>query len=1233
MKQANPFQPRRNLVRAAVMAALPFMLAGGRAYADCAGSVAAPNSNAVSVLCNNSGASTNGNLTVSDSTTYVDTTNAGSTSYVAGGNKILVQFDGHGRTLTVDEGAQLSNFRNVAGSRTAVTMGASTQDASANTTFAVEPDVGTSTVTLTNTPGSTWVGQSLIFGRFDEAGGDFIPGQSYVITAVDGAAKTVTVEGSLASDFQGSGDDSLPLVYSVVSNYGQGSTVNGVFYNNIINNAGTISSRVQLSELNPAATTVAAPYNSAIYGIRTSVAGAYLIDNSASGVIRVSHAGIGNSYGIEEGGNVTRLDVNNAGLVEAERTQALTLITSTIGGATVKSSDLSFNAGNLGQANAINTQEEADQFNLNNAETGVIRALGDYNGAIYMRAAEKNIVNDGLIEHVSSAGGTDYGRGFAIGSVSDGGEVRELTLTNNGTINGDVLAVNGNALRWYLLSTVGDSSSNPLGSAEAITAGLDSRLTISNQTGQENSQITNNGTIVGNLWLGNGEHALENTGTLTGNIDVEQRDTTYGTVSGSTINILPGSEETVDPVTGEPGPSNNTDQGGGFVIRGNKSFEFTNEGTFNGNLNITNASSSFSGEYGTETIAGTVSSENSIVNSGIFNGNITINDVAGANNEITLVGGGFNGNISASTGEGNNTLNLQGEGTLSGDVLNFTTLNLGQSADSGASADDDDEEDAAPAADDAEEPVPPSWTLAAGKTFGFSDGAYLNEGTLNVLGNLQANTFVGVGATLTGSGTITGDLTNSGTVDLGLNTLTVDGDAVFNPGSVLRVQLASQGNGKLAVAHEVNFQPGAKLQIDHRNMLVRNGQSFNVLTHNALPNLPQVQGNGLLDWNSIDSNGNFNLTAQVNGFNVAGISTAGAKTLNALMSFDSLLGRQAQNLSTEAKVLALGEQLRPEINGAVTQSTLNVGNIVLGMLYNRLNDTHFAQANGKQYFGEKTDQGLGVWLQGIGLSANQSTYNGVQGYNGNTWGIGFGADTLLGESRNLRVGAAFNYANSTLTDNGPNQNNQTTFDSYLGTVYGSLLFQDGWYLNGALAVGQHDYSGTRMILNGAANANYDAWQYLAHVDGGMPFSFQYATLTPVLGFTYSHLSQDGYQERGLAALRIGGMDTDSFRSSLGGKALIPLIQSKVNTSLELHTIWNHEYLNTSQNINASFVAGGTAFNVNGVSPARDSVDVGASLRISGSYKEFRPSILATYNAGIKDQYLGNTGYLRAMVEF
>lgn len=574
MKRADSVPVRRHLIRAAIAAAIPFSLAAGNAYAACQGSVAAPFSNAVSILCNNDGGNTNGNLTVADPTTFADTTNAGSTNYVAGGNKILVQFDGQGRELTVDEGGLLANYRNVAGARTAVTMGASTQNASATTTFASEPAIGTSTVTLSNTPAATWVGQSLIFGRYDAADGDFFPGQSYVITAVNPAAKTVTVQGTLASGFEGSGDGSLPLVYSVVSNYGQGSTVDGVFYNNIINNAGTIASRIQLSELNPAAATVAAPYNSAIYGIRTAVAGNYLIANAESGLIKVSNAGIGNAYAVEEGGNVTRLDVNNAGTIEAERTQALTLVTNTIGGATAKSGGLNFNATTLGLANAINTQEEADQFNLNNAETGVVRAIGDYNGAIYMRAAEKSIVNDGLIEHVSSAGGTDYGKGFAIGSVSDGGEVRELTITNNGIIHGDILAVNGNALRWYLLSTVGDSSAGTLGSEAALAAGLDSRLTINNQNGQENSQISNVSTIVGNLWLSNGEHELENTGTISGNIQVDQRDTQYGTVSGATITILPGSEETLDPVTGEPLPSNNTVQGGGLCDPGQQELRF-----------------------------------------------------------------------------------------------------------------------------------------------------------------------------------------------------------------------------------------------------------------------------------------------------------------------------------------------------------------------------------------------------------------------------------------------------------------------------------------------------------------------------------------------------------------------------------------------------------------------------------------------------------------------------------
>lgn len=569
-----------------VAMALPVMINAQSAQADCSGTIASPNSTSVSILCNNSGATTNGNLTVSDSATYVDTANAGTTSYATGGAKTLIQFDGHGRTLTVQEGAQLSNFRNVAGNRIAVFMGQPTVNGSASTTFSTAPTAGSTVVRLGATPSASWIGQSLVVGRYTPAdGGDFIPGTAYVITAVDTTNNTVTLASPLSSNFA-SGDTSLVYAYAVISNYGQGVNKsftgeaaelfgNRHFYNNVVDNSGTISARIQVNEIASTST----PYTSGVYGIRTSVAGDYLVDNNATGVINVTSAGMGTMIGVEAGGTVTRMDIRNAGEISAVRNlTSVTPVTSTSSGATASSS-FSATAVTLNQGNAIQTQEELDTFNLLNTSTGVIRTRGDYTGTIYMRADDKTIVNDGLIEHLASAGGIDYSKGFAIGSVSDSGEIRTLELTNNGTIHGDILAVNGNALRYYLLSTVGDSTST-LGTVSALNAGLISRLSINNQWGQSDSTIVNNGTVVGNLYLSNGNHQLTNStgATWTGNIDLDQRDTTCASCTTSSAG-----ENTAG---GTLGISSN------WTVVGSKQFEFENAGTFNGNLTLRTASSS-----------------------------------------------------------------------------------------------------------------------------------------------------------------------------------------------------------------------------------------------------------------------------------------------------------------------------------------------------------------------------------------------------------------------------------------------------------------------------------------------------------------------------------------------------------------------------------------------------------------------------------------------------------------
>ena len=512
------------------------------AQANCTGAIASPASAAVTVLCTGTG--TSGNLT--NSAPLTDTT-----STATAGNNTLIQFDGQGRTL--NNTSDIINNRTITGitgahGRTAILIGAATLNAGTGTVFtpATAPTAGATTVTLNAAPTTAYIGQTVVFGRYNAAEGDFSLGEQRVITAVNVTAKTITFANALPANFAGAGSD--PAGYKVVSNYGAG--------DNILNNSGTISSQILASEItgnktgsSPTITSVS--YTAAVKAITASVEGDYVINNAASGVISAKHDGIGAAYGVEEGGAVSTMTINNKGLISAERTANLSLVDNlATGNPTATSSSFTgYTKQTVALVNAINTQEEANEVHINNDVTGIIRAKGDYAGAIYMRASEKTIENKGLIEHVGN-------KGFAIGAVSNPGSIRTLELKNAGTgiIKGDILAVNGNALRWYLLSTEGGVN------------GINSRLTINSQYGQSDSAIENKGQIIGNLYYSNGTHTLNNeaASSIAGNIDVDQRNT-VGLVSGVATNA---------------------------ALAGTKSFSFENAGTYTGNITVRTATGS-----------------------------------------------------------------------------------------------------------------------------------------------------------------------------------------------------------------------------------------------------------------------------------------------------------------------------------------------------------------------------------------------------------------------------------------------------------------------------------------------------------------------------------------------------------------------------------------------------------------------------------------------------------------
>jgi len=1118
------------LIYLAISSAL--IILGNDAYANCTGSVAS--SSSPQIICNNNNDDgANANIRVSNTTTYVDTTNAGSNSTYATGGTTLLQFDGHGRTLTVDEGALIANYRNIAGARTTVYMGAPTTNASASTIFgagaipsgiALKGADGTTTITtLNNTsvtnpsasvttviyggdktgtlvqlaaaPSASLVGQSLIFGRWSPAdGGDYIPGTAYKIVAFDATNKLLLVDGVINSASFGSADASLSAAYAVVSNYGQGvdktyssdsllgqlfsqgerfneATSQGgtttIKFNNVIENNGTIASRIQESEL-LASPTATGAYVGTIKAITTSVFGDYLIDNSATGLIKAQHAGLGAAYAIEAGGTVTSMSINNNGQILAVRDAVINPadFTAISASASPSSKSGAYSSATVGNVNAINTQEELATLHLYNGVNGVIKSSGDYTGTILSRAGEKYIINDGLIEHVSSAGGANYGKGYAIGSASNGSssavDTRKLDLLNNGQIHGDVMAVNGNPLRWNLLSTIGTTA---VAGNNNLALGLDDRLDINSYYGQSDSNIINSAgaTIIGNLFFANGTHVLSNEGTITGNIDLDQRNSYGVSVSGSQKGTLVGT----------------------------KDFTFNNNGDFTGNIQIFTANS----------------------NSGDVNSSAKLSPL--------VFGHGSNSDANP------NTSNIK---YFNGDLNVMSTETTG--------------------------------------------GDYKNNAGGSVAGNVYIAPRLADGV-------------------------------VVRDGEVFKV-----ANG------------------------VFTGSSYVGLTQSLAGSLLKPAGisNGLVTWDtSINANKDLIVKATVDTGGVDGLSSRASPALNALMGFDSLLGSHLQNMASSDEIRKAAEQIRPQVNGASYQASLNMVDKLFGLVGSRLDEVHLAALAGRNGVVSNANTGeTGFWFQGLGVKTEQDRRKSVDGYNADAYGFAFGADKLINDD--TRAGLLLAYGRSDIDAKGGNWGDKVNIDSYQASVYGSSLLKTA-YINYTAGVAYHDYSSRRNILDGQVKGSHDGYHYSVKVDGGYPIALGVSTIVPLASMTYAYLNEDAYKESGEGALRYSSRATDSFRTGLGAKWLIPLAQNTFNAGLEMRAIWQHEFADNSIDTTAQFVDGGYRFRTNGVSLGRDSANLGASLRISGNSGGLKQSINLNYDADMRSQYLNQTVSIQARFDF
>lgn len=309
--------------------------------------------------------------------------------------------------------------------------------------------------------------------------------------------------------------------------------------------------------------------------------------------------------------------------------------------------------------------------------------------------------------------------------------------------------------------------------------------------------------------------------------------------------------------------------------------------------------------------------------------------------------------------------------------------------------------------------------------------------------------------------------------------------------------------------------------------------------------------------------------------------------------------------SNDQQLLALANQLAPDVSGALNQSQSNNINLLGGTLQQRGNS---------QRQGLSAGDGLsetGAWLQVLNSDANQGSRSDTPGYDADSQGILVGADGKLNESTTL--GLAYSFIDSDVHSAG----NKTESDAQALSLYGNWA-QNAWFADASLTYGQADNDSRRTISSTRAKANFDSQLLGAELLGGYSFMPQPGVqLEPRVGARYNRVDIDSYHEKGSsAALAVSAQRYEVGELGAGLRLANELNLGAGQLKPELTLMAWHDLIADQVSSNSAFLAGGSAFVTNGSAPTRDSYQA----NIGVDYE------LGAITLGLGYDYLGKADY-------
>jgi outer membrane autotransporter protein len=883
-----------------------------------------------------------------------------------------------------------------------------------------------------------------------------------------------------------------------------------------------------------------------------------------------------------------------------------------------------------------------------------------------------NITNSGTIS--SSTGGIGYDAGTNTGTVTNkaGGIIRgtgansfgigtsasPITLINSGTIvgvnTGYGAAVGGPVINEAggVIQSTGTDGQSAIGFGTTdgpVTITNDAGGVIESQTtahsaigvGTTNGllSIINAGTISGLSGIGFSGGSVLITNNATGSI-IGRTGSAIGMTSMSSATILnSGTISSGLPLAGGTAHSAIAISAGiAMIVNSGTIFSAAANGInleadTTGSI-INNAGGILSGGNGHSAILGSTG-QIDVLNAGTINGGVNLGSAA---NTVTLVTGGtIKGTLNLGSNAGSSlVLDGSGQETIS-QAVTGSIINPGVLTKQGTG----------------------TWTLdeplnAPVSTNVLGGVLILNSTLTTPVVNVQA------GGLAAGSGTIIGNLTNSGILSPGNSPgITVNGNYTQNAAGTLRIGIAGiapgqfdllavTGHASLAGTLQLIGLGGFTLHVgDHLTFLTANGGvsgSFGTVQSEfatgtivksqivTLTNAVVLEGT---QGSFVEAACNPNSAAVAQALD----SVVGNPRASALITF--LNGQPVNNLCGDFTLIA------PEALASIFNAGVSFANVQTANLKRRLEDVRagdngfnssgFSLNGGASNFsgglagvtGPEGKSGTsvmtptpenrwGVWVTGIGEFANVESSNGAAGYDIQTGGVTFGVDYRVCSIFAVGLTAGYANMNADLPNGGSLDVNSGQFGIY------ATLFSSGFYADAAFTGGPSGYDTHRTALLGSANGNTDGGNFNALIAVGYDWKKGGLSIGPTANFQYSYVGIGGFTESGsIAPLNIDNQNVQSERTAIGMKASYEWKLGHVIIKPEISVAWQHEFGDQSYSIVASFANGaGNSFTVSSPPIGRDSLLIGAGTAVLLSD---RISIYAYYDGELlRTNYQSNS---------